>query len=102
VGRARSLGSWLEVLLMLGDRRFLIWGSLPLVLWLLVYDSGFGRLPSFDEMLMIPSPPSPKTDCCYLKHDGVSLIDVTSTIEVSSKNRENNALIIMTSRVSCI
>jgi hypothetical protein len=28
------------------------------VLWLLVYDSDFGTLPLFDEMLMIPSHPS--------------------------------------------
>jgi len=29
-------------------------GSHSLVLWLLVYDSDFGRFPLFDEMLMIP------------------------------------------------
>jgi hypothetical protein len=73
------------------------------VLWLLVYDSDFGRLPLCDEMLMIPSLLSPQIACCHLNHDGISLINVTSTIEVSeSKNRVNNALIIMTSRVSCI
>ena len=32
----------------------------PLVMWLLVYDSDFGILPLFDEMLMIPSHPSPE------------------------------------------
>jgi hypothetical protein len=72
------------------------------VLWLLVYDSGFGRLPLFDEMHMIPSLLSPQFACCYLDHNVISLINVTSTMEVSSKNRMNNALIIMTSRVSCI
>jgi hypothetical protein len=47
VGQARVSENCLEALLMLEDRRFWIWGSLILVLWSLVYDSGFGRLLPF-------------------------------------------------------
>ena len=46
------------------------------VIWLLVYDSDFGRLPLFDEMLMVPSFASSQIVCCFSVHDIISLLDL--------------------------
>jgi len=68
VGRAalsragRSLGDWLEVLLMIGGLAVLDLGLIPLNLWFLVYYSDSDRLHFFDEMLMTPSHPMPRIE----------------------------------------